>query len=179
MVVKKLFFAWNEAEERTFLESMAAKGYFLEKVGFGRYHFKEGEAANVVYQFDFRTADKLTAQEYLQIYRDDGWRCAARYGCWYYFYKKQEDDAVSLSLFSNNESVRAKYRRMLILLSVVGFPLYYQFFLLFPNMSAAVFAFPGFYFFFRILVLLLLGLHAFALIQIVRKYLTYKRSIKE
>lgn len=177
-VVKKLFFVWNENKEKDFLEEMALKGYRLTDVGFGRYSFEQDEPKKLIYQFDFKGLGRMDEKEYLQIYEDAGWDFVSRFGGWYYFSKERTEKEIDLSIFNNNESKRAKYRRLLVFLAITGFPLYYQTFIFFPTYSQ-VFEFPGFYFFFRIIMYIVVCLHIFAVLRIVIMYKRIKSQIKE
>ncbi|WP_066496759.1 DUF2812 domain-containing protein [Abyssisolibacter fermentans] len=178
-VVRKMFFAWNEEKEKKFLEDMALKGYRLIKVNLGKYTFEKDKPKKLIYQFDFRGYDKMSEENYLQIYEDAGWDCVYKYGSWYYFCKEWSEDEVDLSLFNDNESKRKKYQRLMFFLMITGFPLYYQTLIFFPNMSESKLEFPSFYFFFRIFALILTGLHIFAVIKILLKYKKLQNKLKE
>lgn len=178
-VVRKIFFAWNEEKEKEFLEEMALKGYRLVKVQLGKYIFEKDEPKKLIYQFDFRSFDKMSEEEYLQIYEDDGWSFMFRFGGWYYFSRERNNEEIDLSIFNNNESKRAKYKRLIFFLFLTGFPLYYQTLIFFPLMSESKLEFPRFYFFFRIIALILTGLHIFAVTKIVYMYRKMKNDIKE
>lgn len=103
----------------------------------------------------------------------------ARFGPWYYFSRALASGETDASIYSDNESRRAKYRKLILVLAVVGIPLYYQTFISFPNMVGSEFGFPGFYFFFRIFVSVLTGLHALALARVVFLFRKMKISISE
>jgi len=178
-IVKKLFFVWNEKEERVFLEKMAKQGYTLTKVKFGKYYFEETNKTDIVYQFDFKGLDNLPEDEYIQMYKDDGWELNCRYGGWYYFSKARDNTKVSQSIFSNNESKKAKYKRLIKFLLIVGFPLFIQFLIIYPNMEPSTLEYPNFYFFARIISILLTILYALALTKIIGIYMKLSRSIKE
>jgi len=177
--VRKWFWVWNEDEEKAFLEEMAMKGYRLVKVGFGQYIFEEDEPRKLIYQFDFKGLGKMTEDEYLQLYEDAGWQFISRFGNWYYFAHERCAAEPDLSLFNNNQSKRAKYRRLLLFLIIVGLPLYYQLIVMFPNMPPAKFQYPGFYFFARILVLVIAILHALAFLKVFNMYRKMKDIIRE
>ncbi|XMB85192.1 DUF2812 domain-containing protein [Mycoplasmatota bacterium WC44] len=178
-VVKKLFFAWNEEKEKEFLEDMALKGYRLNKVSLGKYTFEEAEPKRLIYQFEFRTVSKNEEDNFLQIYKDSGWDCVFKFGSWYYFCKEWNEDGADLTLFNNNESMAKKYERLLLFLMLAGFPLYYQVLIFFPNMADSRLEYPSFYFFFRIIVIILSGLHLFSVVKILLKYRLLKDDFKE
>ena len=178
--IRKWFWVWDEDKEKAFLEDVALKGYKLVRVGFGKYTFEDGNTKKLAYQFDFKGFSKMKEKEYLQLYEDAGWNFTARFGNWYYFSREvNEGEQVDLSLFNNNESRGAKYRRLLAFLLIVGFPLYYQVIFTFPNMSGSKLEFPGFYFFLRIIVLIFTGLHAIAVLKIAIMYRKMKSSLSE
>lgn len=177
--VNKWFWVWNQDAEKEFLENKAREGYVLNKVGFGSYYFDESKAQNLIYQMDFRGfGGKIPEEEYLQLYEDAGWRLAARMGGWYYFYQEGRD-GIDSSIFNDNNSKRAVLKRLLIVLMIIGFPLYYQTLIMFPNMEPAKLSFPSFYFFFRILSIILVALHLLAVLKIYRMYRTLRRNITE
>ncbi|GMQ60646.1 DUF2812 domain-containing protein [Vallitalea sediminicola] len=178
-VVRKMFFAWNEEKEKLFLEEMALQGYRLIKVQVGKYTFEEDKSKKVIYQFDFRTFYKDGEEEYLQIHEDAGWNLVYKYGGWYYFSQESNNQEVDLSLFNNNESKRAKYIRLLLFLLITGFPLYYQTIVFFPLLDDWKLEFPSFYFFFRIIALILTGVHIFVVTKILLHYRKLKNNIKE
>lgn len=177
--VRKLFFVWNESEEKEFLEDMARKGYMLKTVGFGGYTFETSEPKKMIFQFDFRGLNKISEKEYLQIFEDSGWTFVSRLGAWYYFSKERTEEEVDCSIFSDNESKRAKYKRIILFLFLTGFPLYYQTFFLFPNLTASKLEFPSFYFFFRIIVYIFTVLHILAVLKIISIYRKNKSHMKE
>lgn len=177
--VRKWFWVWNEDKEKYFLEEMALKGFRLVKVGLGEYVFEEDQPKKLIYQFDFKGFDKIEEEEYLQIYEDAGWKFISRFGSWYYFAHEWSEEEPDLSLFSNNESKRAKYRRLLLLLVIIGIPLYYQTIIMFPIMTEAKFEFPSFYFFARIFISIIAVLHLLACGKIVLMYRKMKSYIQE
>lgn len=174
--VKKLFFAWQIPQEKAFLEEMARQGYFLTECKFGKYIFEEKEPCEVVYDFDFQILHKDEEEEYLSLV--EGWTYVARYGSWYYFYKDKEL-GEPYSIYTNNESRQAMFRRLLIFLLIVGLPLYINLLVIFPNQPAADFEPFKFYFFFRILTVILIFLHTYALIKVFYAIKRFRASISE
>jgi len=71
------------------------------------------------------------------------------------------------------------FKRIVIFLLVVGFPLYYQTIIMFPNMEPGKLEFPSFYYFFRIIVYIVLALHTYALINVFLIYRSYRKGLKE
>ncbi len=181
LVVKKQFFAWNEDAEKAFLEDMALKGYRLSQVQLGKYTFEEDTPKKVVYQFDFNALHGNQEAEYLQMYEDAGWKCMFRYASWYYFAKEITDQTkdIDLSIFSDNRSKMAKYRRLILFLVVTGLPLYYQALILFPTLNLMDPSLPKFYTFFRVVITAFTALHLFALARIVLVYRKLQDHVRE
>ena len=178
-VVRKWFWAWNDDKEQQFLEDMALKGYRLVNVQIGRYTFKKGESRKVKYQLDFKGLGKISEADYLQLFEDAGWKCVHRLGAWYYFEKEYTDEEPDISIFNDNRSRIDKYRRIILFMLLTGFPLYYQVIFMFPGMDRTEFSFPGFYFFFRIIVTIFIVLHAAAMARIAYKIIKERKDIKE
>ena len=178
-IVKKLFFVWGEQKEKAFLEHMAEDGYKLVKVRFGKYFFKEDLPKNVVYQFDYKGLGKIDENEYLSFYTDTGWTLACEYGGWYYFYQEIQEGQENPTIYSDNHSMKARYRRLLAFLALTGFPLYYQALIFFPNMALSDLTFPSFYFFFRPVVYIFMILHMFALYKVIKLYRKLDKNINE
>ena len=84
-----------------------------------------------------------------------------------------------MSLFNDNASRRHKYKRLLIVLAIMGFPLYYQMLIFFPLLDASEVPPFGFYFFLKIIVTALIGPHLFAVVRIAVKYRGLLKDIKE
>jgi hypothetical protein len=128
---------------------------------------------------DFRGFDrKISEDEYLQLYEDAGWTLAGRLGGWYYFCQESSED-VDLLIFNDNASKALIYKRILAFLLLTGFPLYYQFIFVFPSLSSSKFAFPSFYFFLRIILLIIAILHLSALVKIFSMYRKTISDIRE
>ncbi|MBT3274359.1 MAG: DUF2812 domain-containing protein [Spirochaetales bacterium] len=178
-VVRKFFFVWGEEKEEAFLEEMASQGQRLVHVGFGKYVFEPDNPRQMVYKFDFRSFDKIDEKEYLQLYEDAGWNFVSKFGGWSYFCREKSDDDIDLSLFNDNASRRQKYKRILIVLALTGFPLYYQILIFFPLLDSSEAPEFGFYYFLKIIVTVLAGLHLFALVRIALKYRALQKEIKE
>lgn len=177
--VNKLFWVWDHEKERAFLEDMAEKGYRLEQVRFGSYDFSESKSEKRIYQFDFKGLNKMPEDEYLQLYEDSGWDLDAKYGGWYYFSKAVTDEEIDLSIFNDIASRKAKYKRLLTYLMIVGFPIYYQIFFMIRNMAADELSFPSFYFFFRFFIYIIGVLHVVAVLKIISMYRKLNDHMRE
>lgn len=177
MVTKhKLFLAWNMKKEQSWLEEQARNGLILKLVGFMSYEFEEGEPQDLVFQFDFQVLNKKNEQEYLDLFQD--WHLVNRVGSWYYFYKLRSNDKTDV-IYNDNQSKKEMYTRLAVILAVVALPLYSNLILIFPNLEEEAFAYPNFYFFFRIIVIILIALHMYALLKILYIRAFYNKSIKE
>jgi len=176
-IIRKAYFAWNLEKEKAFLEDMATKGYKLKKASFMKYEFEEIEPMNLSYQFDFRVLNKNKEKDYLSYFED--WEFICRFGSWYYFAKEIEEGHVDSSIFNDNKSKQAMFRRLILFLLLVGFPLYYQVIIFFPNMDYRDTTFPNFYFFFRIITVLLMSIHLLVTLRFVFIYIKLGKSISE
>jgi len=174
-VIKKFFFAWQLEKEKAFLEEKAKEGLLLKKVGFFRYYFEETESRDVVYQFDFQILHKKDEAEYLSVYQD--WEFVSRFGSWYYF--RKNNDGNSIELFNNIESKRKMFLRLLGILFIVGFPLYYQTLIMFPTIIAEEGGLSAFYNVFRPIAAILMLLHLLASLRIFMYYISLRNSISE
>ena len=175
--IRKLYFVWQLEKEKAYLEEMALKGYKLINVSFGGYEFEEIEPRKLIYQFDFRMLHKKQEKEYLSFF--DDWEYISRFGGWYYFVIDGEDKDPDYSIFGDNKSKLGIYRRVLLILAVTGFPLYYQLFIFYPYLDTSETTFPKFYFFFRIVVLVVTFLHILVVLKILTVYKKLNDSIVE
>jgi hypothetical protein len=171
---RRMFFAWQLDKEKAYLEDKAKEGLHLKQVLFGKYLFEEGEGKDVTYQFDFRVLNKKDEAEYLDMYQD--WELVQRYGGWYYFRKDEVDS--NNQIFCNVESVKKMLERLMGFLMLVGFPLYYQLFILFPTLSRND-EWDDFYSYFMPIVMVFFVLHLFSMTRILAVYIKLKKEIRE
>jgi len=177
--INKWFWVWNLEEEKAFLEEKAREGLVLKSVSLGRYTFEESTPKDLIYQMDFKGLDqKISEDEYLQLYEDAGWNLAGRLGGWYYF-SQESSEEMNLLIFNDNASKALIYKRLLAFLLLVGFPMYYQIIVMFPNLSSTSFEYPSFYFFLRIFVWIIAILHRSALVKIFSMYRRTQSDIRE
>lgn len=174
--IKKLFFAWQMDKEKAWLEQKAKEGLILKAVRFGRYIFTQSEPVDLVYEFDFQILNKKNEPDYLDLFED--WTFVDRFGGWYYFSKPRVGNNND-SIYSDLSSKRSMFKRLIGFLALVGFPLFYQLVIFYPNMDPEEYAFPRFYFFFRIVVLLFTGLYLFVMIKILFALQLLKKDIRE
>ena len=177
--INKWFWVWNLEEEKAFLEEKAKEGLILKNVNLGSYTFEESEPRELIYQMDFKGLErKISEDEYIQIYEDAGWNLICRLGGWYYFSQKSSEEKDML-IFNDNASKASIYKRIIAVLLLIGFPVYYQMIFSIPNLSSNSLAFPNFYFFFRILLVLIATLHLSVLVKIFTMYRRTISGIKE
>lgn len=174
IIERKLFFAWSMDKEKAYLEDKAKQGYKLVDVKLGKYFFEKDEPKDVVYQFDFRVLGKQDEQEYLDLHEE--WEMVLRFGGWYYFRKESTEDEP---LFSNNEGTKNMLLRLIGFLCLVGFPLYYQVLIIFPNMIRDDGGLSRFYQFFQPIVFVLMILHIYSLLKLGLVYRTLQKDIRE
>jgi len=174
--ISKTFWAWQLDKEQEWLEQKAKEGLILKRVSFFTYYFERAEPMDLVYQFDFRVLSKKDKDEYVEMFKE--WTLVCQYGSWFYFSKIREGDNRD-KIYSDNESYKNMFRRLLIFLGIIGFPLYYQLVIFFPNMESSEFIFPSFYFFHRILVIILVILYSTAVINVLLKYSSFRKHINE
>ncbi len=119
------YFDVSEVEiEENYLTQMHRDGWKLTKIGnFGFYHFESCEPEDVVYRIDFNPDASADRENYLRMYEDYGWECAARVEDTFYF-RKTADAAVpeSTEIFSDSESRLAMMRA--IARKQLGFSIY-------------------------------------------------------
>jgi len=125
--VWKVFFAWQEEKEAAWLSAMSASGWHLNSVGLFNYSFVLGVPEDFIYQFDFIILKKADESEYLQMYADAGWERIDRIGSWYYF-RKPVSAGGSLEIYTGKEGLKNKYKRLLLFLFLVTFPVFYNLF---------------------------------------------------
>lgn len=119
------YFDVSEVEiEENYLTQMHRDGWKLTKLGsFGFYHFESCEPEDVVYRIDFNPAASGDRENYLQMYKDYGWECAARVEDTFYFRKAADAAAPeSTEIFSDSESRLAMMQA--IVRKQLGFSIY-------------------------------------------------------
>ena len=90
-------------EEEQYLNDMAKKGYFLEKITLpGIYSFRKDDPADMIYRIDFNPQKKEDRDSYLQMFKDYGWEYLQDLNDFSYFCKLNEgaDDEI----FNDNQS---------------------------------------------------------------------------
>jgi hypothetical protein len=119
------YFDLSEVEdEEDYLSRMHRDGWKLTKAGsFGYYQFESCKPEDVVYRMDFNPDASADRENYLQMYEDYGWECAARVSDTFYF-RKTADAASpeSNEIFSDSESRLAMMNT--IIRKQLGFSIY-------------------------------------------------------
>ncbi|MFZ5351142.1 MAG: DUF2812 domain-containing protein [Bacillota bacterium] len=120
--VRKIFWAWQDELEETWLESMAMKGFhFVDTTKFGTYTFMKGEPKKVRYCLDYQ-ASQAEKEKYMHIFTDAGWEYIGQLNNWQYYRKEYEGDEAP-EIFSDIESKIQKYNRVLALFSTLLIPI--------------------------------------------------------
>jgi len=116
--VFKVFWAWQEEAEETWLREMAQKGWFLTDYTFLVYTFVSGEPADYIYKLDYLGSGRRDLDEYLVIFADAGWEHVAQFIGWHYFRSPAETCTVP-DIYSDNQSKIEKYRRLLRVMTML------------------------------------------------------------
>jgi len=124
-IIVRTFFAWQEEKEEKWLREMSKKGWHLSRVGFFNYKFKKGSPMDMVYKFDFKVLRKSEMEDYIMMFKDSGWEHIGNFGSWFYFRTAAEGNH-SLELYSDNRSMIEKYRRLLLVLGIISFPVFFS-----------------------------------------------------
>jgi len=124
LVWKLRFFAiWQEGKETRWLKSMSARGWHLKRVVFLFYQFEKGEPRDYEYSHDFRIESKTDLEDYRALVEDTGWQYIDHMSSWQYF-RIDAAKAKDASIYSDQESLKGMYQRILWLLAVSGLPLF-------------------------------------------------------
>jgi len=173
-IIRKWLWVWQQDQERLLLERQSEEGYQLVEVGLGKYVFESTEPRKMIYQMDFKgLGNRISEEDYLQLYADAGWHLAAKFGGWYYFCQTWQE-GVDLSLFNDNESQSKIYKRMIAFLLLSGLPLYYLTVFLFFITELS-----GFFLIFKVFILVLALFHASAIIKLLRVYRKLRTNMRE
>jgi len=110
-IEKKNFGIAEFTEEEKWLEEHHNNGWRLIKINRSKYQFERCDADVWIYQIDFKE-NGVAEEDYIQMFKDCGWKYVLQYGRWCYFRKKKEDGA-DLSIFSDRFSKIDMYTRIL------------------------------------------------------------------
>jgi hypothetical protein len=116
------FWAWDDEKEEAWLREMSLQGWHLKSYHFpSNYTFKQGEPVDYVYRLDYFT-DRKDTSNYRQLFQDAGWDHLGEMGGWQYF-RKEVLEGEAPEIYSDNESKKKKYQRILLFL-VIFLPIY-------------------------------------------------------
>lgn len=170
--------AWNKEEE--WLNRMAQKGWLMTDITFLVYRFRRIEpGGNWIYQLDYNSLSGEELEEYKQLFRDTGWEYVANFASWHYF-RANADEVAVRTIHSNNESRIKMLWRVMTLVMIVGFPSYMW--LITSGRYLQHFTETGAFTLMDatlIVVMLLIGVLAYALIRLFLKILQLKREMNE
>jgi len=119
----RLFGVWQEDKEMEWLRQMSLKGWHLTNACIFIYTFEKGESKDIVYYGDFKSIKKTDIDEYLDIFKDAGWKYICRQGNWFYF--SSPADNKYKEVYSDNQSRLGKYR-MLLLIHIIIMPMLFN-----------------------------------------------------
>jgi hypothetical protein len=116
------FWAWEDEKEEAWLREMSLQGWHLKSYQFpSNYTFDKEEPVDYVYRLDY-FIDRKDRENYLQLFRDAGWDHLGEMGGWQYF-RKRTTNGEAPEIYSDNESKKKKYQRILLFL-VIFLPIY-------------------------------------------------------
>ena len=116
----RIFWAWEDEKEETWLREMSQKGWHFKSVSLpGRYIFEQGKPVDYVYRLDHFN-NKKDMPSYLQIFEDDGWDYMGEMNSWQYF-RQEAIEGKDLEIFTDNASKAKKYQRIMMFM-VILFP---------------------------------------------------------
>ena len=130
------FWAWDDEKEEAWLREMSQQGWHLKSYQFpSNYKFEKGNPVDYVYRLDY-FVDRKDIESYLQLFQDAGWDHMGEMGGWQYF-RKETINGEAPEIYSDNESKKKKYQRLLMFL-VIFFPIYSNL-LFITNRSSSIF----------------------------------------
>jgi len=121
--ITKLFFAWQDEKEQTWLEQMAAHGWILDEVVFICYTFRKEEPQQICYRLDYQEIKQNELQDYLGLFADAGWQYKGRVNNWFYFASKGNE---AKEIYTDIHSKVQKYKRVLRMCAIACFPITYS-----------------------------------------------------
>jgi hypothetical protein len=119
MIHYKLF--WDFEKEERWLEQMSAQGWHLIKIAGISYTFEQGTPEERIYKIDFRWLKrKQDVEDYLALFADSGWKCAAPRVAGTNFYFNSHKGGGVRDIFSDGAS---KAQRSLRYATYMGYSL--------------------------------------------------------
>ena len=125
MTVYKCFFNYDKEEK--WLEQMAKRGYYFEKVFFG-YTFRSSEPEQATIKIDYRTfKNERDYLDYCSLFEDSGWKhIAGTISSGNQYFKKTADNGDD-DIFSDSLSRAGRYKRISVMwlsLTITLFPIF-------------------------------------------------------
>lgn len=110
----------NFEKEEKWLNEMADKGMNMVDYTFLRYFFEEGTPGEFTYRIELlnNMPEHPESRAYLKFMEETGAECVTTYMRWVYFRKKKMNGVFDL--YSDYDSRIQHYKRVLLLLGVVG-----------------------------------------------------------
>ncbi len=168
----KWFWAWQDDKEEAWLSEMAQQGFHLISANFiGNYTFKTGNPKKTTYRMDFFYEHQDKYQEYLQLFKDGGWKLVCTFGGWQYFCIEQ-NGAAAPEIYTDRNSKIVKYQRVMVYLSIF-FPLMFIAINLNPDVGSVL---SWIYNGVRILIGLYFFLYVFAMVKLIQRIQQIKKE---
>lgn len=118
MIIHKVFWAWDDEKEETWLSQMAQSGWHLAQVKLFTYIFVAGEPRDFVYRLDLMPTVKKK-DEYFQLFHDAGWEHVDKLVGWEYW-RKEVKPGQDPEIFTDQESKSRKYKLLLRIELIAG-----------------------------------------------------------
>lgn len=81
----KVFFAWQDGKEESWLRSMSKQGWALKKYNLFVYTIEKIKPTDSIYKLDYKTTKNDDLIEYMTLYKDAGWEHVTQFFGWHYF----------------------------------------------------------------------------------------------
>jgi hypothetical protein len=112
---------WNFEKEEAWLRERAREGLHLDHASpWGRYVFRRGAPADVVYRLDY-ARDAQGDRAYVQLFEDAGWELALSCMGWQYW-RKAASAGAEPQIFTDRASRAAMLERVRRLVLFIAFP---------------------------------------------------------
>ena len=86
---------WRIGEHESWFTDMAARGFFLKKMGIHFARFEQGEPRDMRYRIEVSINKRIPAEQ-IEMYRESGWNYVTSYGHFHVFSSPAELDAPEL-----------------------------------------------------------------------------------
>lgn len=118
-VVWRWFFIWDWEKEEQWLNQMAQEGWLMEKQGFCRYVFQQGQPGSYQYRLELLEQNPCSkkSQDYIRFLEETGAEYMGNWLRWVYFRKPTE--MGPFDLYSDMESRMGHVKRILIFLALL------------------------------------------------------------